>query len=276
MSDPYLFRFAAGHWNVRYAGGALFAMPDAPGLVYLRELLRRPGAAWAVPATELAGALHCHRAVRRCRPGVEPGAEGIGRGGVSDAGPVLDRESLDACRREYERIDRELGRAGRDNDPARLVRLRAERRELADFVDRARRPGGPSVDLGDERRKAADRVTKAIRRPVDKIRGMTPGSQLIWTWRSPPGRSAPTPPRSRRPGAPDRLAGILDAGGRIRTPPVGRIRYGVEHATRPGSLTSTCGPTPPPRRRPDPHAIPCRAGPWGFFFVPAASSRGPR
>ena len=130
------------------------------GGFYLHQLLQRPGV--EISALELASAYDKFNA-----PDLYgPFADALPRGG-SD--PVLDPDAIDSYREAAASLAAELAEAESDNDEARVERLQAQQRELAETLRQATRPGGQPTRLNDPLRKTVDRVTKAVKRAIEQI-----------------------------------------------------------------------------------------------------------
>ncbi len=158
------FRRGTGDWTVRYGSGSCFALKRCnTGATYLHYLLRRPGQQISIDDLEAAWS-QC-KAERHGGGAVLAGS--AGRSGHD--GEVIDETGQHEIWKALKQIESDLEKAKQDNDLPRVETLQIERHQIQEALRKARKPNGNPVLLGDQTKRARDRVTKAIRRVINEI-----------------------------------------------------------------------------------------------------------
>ena len=155
-------------WIVTYAGHSCF-VKHAKGLVYLAELLRRPGD--DVASIDLLAAAASLDNSEGHDVHADRDAGLVAAGTLSES--VLDEQARRAYRRRMGELEAQLARAEARDDPAQILELREEiaalRRELA----RAEGLGGRARQSSDAER-ARISVTRAIKLALGRIAEANP------------------------------------------------------------------------------------------------------
>lgn len=159
-----VFRRDGNDWSVRFRQSKLFALKANAGAFYVHHLLQRPGQ--EVPVGELAA---CWDRIQR--PGSRPATGEVASNRSGDDGPVMDDIALRQVYEEWDGIGAELEDAEKNNDTHRATSLRAERQRLAQSANRAKKPDGRPVLVGEQHRRITDKVRKAIHRTIATISG---------------------------------------------------------------------------------------------------------
>ncbi|MGH3426774.1 MAG: hypothetical protein ACRDQZ_04290 [Mycobacteriales bacterium] len=133
-----------GAWVIG-APGAKITVPNAKGLHYLRELVRRPGVDIAAVALSDAASGHPGHTMES-----------------ADLGETLDREALASYRRRLAELDAALDDADARGDQASAERLQHERDVLLGHVRAATGLGGRRRRTGSTDERARTAVRKAL------------------------------------------------------------------------------------------------------------------
>ena len=183
-----IFRKVGVSWNIRYAGGALFAVPDAVGLHYIAYLLNHHGQ--PVPVLKLRGeysATQLDATSRTVSGAKQASASAISlatddadeqRGSRSsrqrhrpprdDVGIMPDGEALKAFHDRLKKIPEELEKARKIGNESQIEKLERERTFILKAIRAAQGPGKHgriSVEL----KRVRDAVRKAISESIEKI-----------------------------------------------------------------------------------------------------------
>ncbi len=148
--DHHIFRRQGKTWLVVY-GGRPTSVPHSVGMLHICYLLREPGR-------------HVHALV--LRQGVADRGKETAAG---SAGEMLDQDALDEYRKRTDELRREIEQAEANNDIGRAGRLREEFDALVAEISRATGLGGRKRKATDDRERARQAVSAAIRRALKAI-----------------------------------------------------------------------------------------------------------
>ena len=169
-------------WEALGAGGA-FGGRRPPGT---KGLLLREGEAWRVAIGERVAVIEhvvglSLLAELVSRPDTDIAASELSAavvgGGSIEAGPAhptLDDRAREDYRRRLAALDRELDRADLMSDTARSRRATEEREQVLDALRRDSGLGGRSRRMSDESERSRMRVSKAIRRALQRLSAVDP------------------------------------------------------------------------------------------------------
>jgi len=159
-----IFRHAAKNWNVRFQGGTLFAVEGGAGAAYLHRLLSRPDE--KIDVHELSLVWDRFQATNARRAEQE---EGLSiNSTIND--PIVDKEALAKCKKEFDFIQAERIKAKEDNDSSALDRLMEDERALTQQMSEWYTLTGKLKSLDDRNKRTYDRVYGAIKRIIEKVR----------------------------------------------------------------------------------------------------------
>jgi hypothetical protein len=180
LNDQNIFRRDGDDWTVRYEGGSLMAFPSSVGMFYIGYLVNHPARKFTV--SEL-------RTVHQQQQSGPSDAtygkmanddlerEGMSAQGADGAGPILDWHGLQKLRERLKELDQELEDAEAFHDHAAKERLKADKIELVEEMQRAVGPS-PKGGLGTDKKlrqiaagskKDRDSVRNAINRDLERI-----------------------------------------------------------------------------------------------------------
>jgi hypothetical protein len=163
--DESEFRHHGSDWTISFKGCWPFALQESSGAFYIHYLLRHIGK--AIPAVDLAAGWNQFNTASVRHSGSD--TDGIIVSPARDDGERIDATGRQAVEKEYERITFELAAAEKNDDLSRVGDLKAERGKLAIALENALKPSGNPVKVGDQHRKLVGRVTRAIRRIIERI-----------------------------------------------------------------------------------------------------------
>jgi tetratricopeptide (TPR) repeat protein len=144
-----------GNWHLEI-GGRSATVGHVIGLRYVAELVARPDT--DISASDLSAAIFGGGAI-------DQGASGE---------PALDNRARDAYRRRLCQLERELDAADNTGDVDRGRRAAEERDLLVDSLRRETGLGGRARRMTGESERCRMRVSKAIRRAVERVRDADP------------------------------------------------------------------------------------------------------
>jgi len=177
LASENIFRKVGDSWNMRYAGGDLFAMSDATGLFYIAYLLGRPNSPTPTRILRDAYASQqidpCSRSYKGAREMASSQSED-GPSYVRDAGDVLDPQAMKQYRDRLDELKQERQTAQSMNDETQLSTIDKECGFIESELDRATGLGGQRKRVSAEEKKARDAVLKAINEILEKISEQDP------------------------------------------------------------------------------------------------------
>ena len=147
-----VFRLDGQIWTLAFDGKTV-RLPDAKGLSYICQLLRRPG--HLTEATELMAA---------------PGAPAIRSMALGSAGSILDDTAISQYKSRLAELRSEIGDAERDNDLGRKETLENEQEQIKSQLRSATGLGGRRRRSNDDAEKVRKAVSNAISRAITAVR----------------------------------------------------------------------------------------------------------
>jgi hypothetical protein len=148
LDDGPTFRRQGEKWVVRYEGRTIY-VADLVGMHYLARLLSRPGV--TVPAERLRAEV-----------------AGVRLPPAGHAGEILDARAREEYAAGLRALKQEEATC---RDPARQEAIRHERMAIMKQLERATGPRGQPRRAADDRGRARQAVTMAIRRALARIKG---------------------------------------------------------------------------------------------------------
>lgn len=149
------------YWSIRFADVDL-RVRDCKGIQFLAELLAHPGREIEALTLVAGGSLTPVTMA-------EAAEAGLGCGGESDLGPVLDGPAKRAYRERLEELREELDHADVSGDVQRSERARREWEAIADELRAATGLGGRDRRAGSPAERARLNVTRAIKTAIARI-----------------------------------------------------------------------------------------------------------
>lgn len=169
--SPNIFRRMGDDWNIRYAGGNPFAIPDLVGLTYIHQLIEKPGQSFS--GQDLRAVRQRYEASNTSRSG--SGArqaefdDSIETSHVDHGGKIMDKEGLKEIRALLAETEEELQKANDQHDEAEIARLEKEKAEILKLLQGSTDLKGQSKLLQEENQRAKRAVKKAINTALDRI-----------------------------------------------------------------------------------------------------------
>lgn len=161
----YLFA-KRGMWMVRFDGKLTVLDGGLKGAAFIHYLIRRPGREIPVVQVlaDIAGAE---------RPPVDMGAEGLSVASA-DTGELVDKQTIAACKREYESLSAEIAEARKNRDRGRVEQLEGRIGQIADYLSGALGLGSRARKGSNDVARIRKRIARVIGIAVEKIRESDP------------------------------------------------------------------------------------------------------
>jgi len=174
VAQEGLFRKEGEYWTVGYAGKS-FRLKDTKGIGYLAHLLRHPAVEFHV--LDLAGGIAGQRdddETGQSAYGLPRGDEdleklGIQRGGLGDAGEMLDDQAKGAYRRRLSKLREELEEAEQVGNVERAEQAEQEIDALTSELSRGVGLGGRNRRAASASERARQSISKTIKSVLDRI-----------------------------------------------------------------------------------------------------------
>jgi hypothetical protein len=170
-TQKHIFQLKGKDWNIRYDGGALFAVPRAVGLARIYRLIQNQGHSLSA----------MHLRADQARQKSDPTSRTVGAAKqftedpeiapshVSNAGLTIGDEELKRVRDELTDYDTEIARLKRDGDEVLVAELEKEREELVRSLRRDTFKGKAKV-LNNENTRARRAIRKSIEEAIERIK----------------------------------------------------------------------------------------------------------